>query len=60
MGRDPEQSVVDAGCRSHRWRNLYLVDGSVFPSSGGGESPSLTIEALGLRAAEQIRSRSRA
>jgi choline dehydrogenase-like flavoprotein len=55
MGRDPEQSVVDADCRSHRWRNLYIVDGSVFPSSGGGESPSLTIEALGLRAAEHIR-----
>ncbi len=54
MGRDPEQAVVDADCRSHRWRNLYIVDGSVFPSSGGGESPSLTIEALGLRAAGHI------
>jgi len=57
MGREPEQSVVNADCRSHRWHNLYIVDGSVFPSSGGGESPSLTIEALGLRAAEHIRSR---
>jgi choline dehydrogenase-like flavoprotein len=56
MGRDPEQAVVDANCRSHRWRNLYIVDGSVFPGSGGGESPSLTIEALGLRAAGHIRS----
>lgn len=55
MGHDPTRSVVDAGCRSHRWRNLYIVDGSVFPATGGGESPSLTIEALGLRAAEHIR-----
>ena len=54
MGRDPERSVVNADCRSHRWANLYIVDGSVFPSSGGGESPSLTIEALGLRAAAHI------
>ena len=54
MGRDPERSVVNADCRSHRWANLYIVDGSVFPSSGGGESPSLSIEALGLRAAAHI------
>jgi choline dehydrogenase-like flavoprotein len=57
MGHDPEHSVVNADCRSHRWANLYIVDGSVFPSSGGGEAPSLTIEALGLRAAEHIRIR---
>ncbi len=57
MGHDPAQSVVNADCRSHRWRNLYIVDGSVFPSTGGGEAPSLTIEALGLRAADHIRTR---
>ncbi|MDH3527791.1 MAG: GMC family oxidoreductase, partial [Gammaproteobacteria bacterium] len=54
MGRDPEDSVVDAYCRSHRWRNLFIVDASVFPSSGGGESPSLTIEALALRTAKYM------
>ncbi|HLT25615.1 MAG TPA: GMC oxidoreductase, partial [Zeimonas sp.] len=37
-----------------RWRNLYIADASVFPSSGGGESPSLTIEALAIRAADAI------
>jgi choline dehydrogenase-like flavoprotein len=42
MGNDPESSVVDAFGRSHRWRNLWIADGSVFPSSGGGEAPSLT------------------
>lgn len=49
MGDDPATSVVDKFCRSHRWRNLFVVDASVFPSSGGGESPSLTIMALALR-----------
>jgi choline dehydrogenase-like flavoprotein len=55
MGVDPSASVVDPHCRSHRWRNLFIVDASVFPSSGGGESPSLTIEALAIRAGEHIR-----
>jgi choline dehydrogenase-like flavoprotein len=49
MGHDPAQSVVDPDGRSHRWRNLFICDASVFPSSGGGEAPSLTIAALGLK-----------
>jgi len=57
MGNDPGSSVVDAfGC-SHRWRNLWIADASVFPSSGGGEAPALTIHALALRTAERIRER---
>jgi choline dehydrogenase-like flavoprotein len=43
------QSVVDPAGRSHRWRNLFICDASIFPSSGGGEAPSLTIAALGLK-----------
>jgi choline dehydrogenase-like flavoprotein len=54
MGRDPRVSVVDPHCRSHRWRNLFITDASVFPSSGGGESPSLTIEALAMRSADHL------
>jgi len=54
MGSDPRASVVDAHCRSHRWRNLFVVDASPFPSSGGGESPSLTIEALAVRAGRHL------
>jgi choline dehydrogenase-like flavoprotein len=53
MGNDPARSVVDAVGRSHRWRNLWITDASVFPSSGGGEAPSLTIQALALRTAER-------
>lgn len=55
MGHDPQSSVVDAFGRSHRWRNLWIADGSVFPSSGGGEAPALTINALAMRTAERIR-----
>jgi choline dehydrogenase-like flavoprotein len=54
MGSDPASSVVNADGRSHRWRNLWITDASVFPSSGGGEGPSLTIHALSLRTAERI------
>jgi choline dehydrogenase-like flavoprotein len=54
MGRDPSASVVDSNGRSHRWRNLFVSDASVFPSSGGGESPSLTIEALAIRSADHL------
>jgi len=54
MGRDPGTSVVDRYGGSHRWRNLFVSDASVFPSSGGGEAPSLTIEALAIRSADHI------
>ena len=54
MGMNPDDSVLDAYGRSHRWRNLFIADASVFPSSGGGESPSLTIEALAIRTAGRI------
>lgn len=55
MGNDPETSVVDNYGRSHRWKNLFIADASIFPSSGGGEAPSLTIEALAIRSAAHIR-----
>jgi len=54
MGTRADDSVVDAAGRAHRWRNLYVSDASVFPSSGGGESPALTIEALAIRSADRI------
>ena len=52
MGNDPDTSVVNPELRSHEVNNLFVTDASVFPSSGGGEAPSLTIEALSLRAAD--------
>ena len=54
MGDDAQTSVVDRWGRSHRWRNLFVADASVFPSSGGGEGPMLTIAALAIRTADRI------
>jgi choline dehydrogenase-like flavoprotein len=57
MGHDPARSVVNAQGRSHRWKNLWITDGSVFPTSGGGEGPALTIHALAIRTADMIAGR---
>jgi choline dehydrogenase-like flavoprotein len=54
MGADSATSVTDQWGRSHDHPNLYIADASLFPSNGGGESPSLTVSALALRQAEHI------
>ena len=54
MGRESGTSVVDAFGRTHEISNLFIADASVFPSAGGGEGPSLTIEALAIRTADFI------
>ncbi len=56
MGADPSTSVVDAECRSHDLKNLFIVDASVLPTSAA-VNPALTIAALALRAGEHIRAR---
>ena len=53
MGDDPRASVVNADCRSWDIRNLWVCDGSVFPTVGG-VNPSLTIQAVALRTADRI------
>jgi choline dehydrogenase-like flavoprotein len=53
MGRDPRTSVVNSDCRTHDVSNLYVVDGSVFPSASE-KNPTHTIMALAARAAEHI------
>jgi choline dehydrogenase-like flavoprotein len=54
MGSDPSNSVVDADCRSWDIPNLWVCDGSVFPTVGG-VNPSLTIQAIACRTADRIR-----
>ena len=56
MGDDPERSVVNAWGRSHDVRNLFIVDGSVWVTSGG-VNPTSTIQALALYIADQIKQR---
>lgn len=53
MGEDPSDSVVDEFGRSHDVPNLFIVDGSVFVTSGG-VNPTSTISALALRSAEHL------
>ena len=56
MGTDPRTSVVNADCRAHDVPNLYVVDGSVFPSASE-KNPTLTIMALAARVADNIAER---
>jgi choline dehydrogenase-like flavoprotein len=53
MGGDPSTSVLDRWCRAHEVENLYIVDGSPFPT-GTGANPTLTIMANAWRVAERI------
>jgi choline dehydrogenase-like flavoprotein len=53
FGDNPENSVLDRYNRAHGIRNLYVVDSSFFPSSGG-TNPALTIAANALRVAEHL------
>lgn len=50
FGTDPATSVLDPDCRAHGIDNLYVVDASFMPSSGG-TNPALTIAANALRVA---------
>lgn len=59
MGIDPATSVVNAFGQAHDVPNLYVVDSSCFVTQGGGDSPSLTIQALALRAAEELAANAR-
>ena len=53
MGNDEEASILTADCQFRGLDNLFVVDGSVFPASGG-VNPSLTIAANALRVANGI------
>jgi choline dehydrogenase-like flavoprotein len=52
-GTDPGASVIDAFNKAHDLENLYIVDASFFPTSGG-INPSLTIAANALRVASHL------
>ncbi|MCX7624354.1 MAG: GMC family oxidoreductase [Thermomicrobium sp.] len=56
FGDDPATSALDPVCRAWEVENLWVVDGSVFPTSGA-VNPALTIAALALRTAEELRRR---
>ena len=53
FGNDPGTSVIDRNCKAHELDNLYVVDASFMPTSGG-TNPSLTIAANALRVADAL------
>lgn len=53
MGTDPRTSVVDAWGRAHDIPNLFVFDGSIWPTSSG-MNPTATIAALALRCADHL------
>lgn len=56
FGHNPADSVLNPECRAHEVDNLYVVDGSFFPSSGA-VNPALTIMANALRVGDHIAAR---
>jgi choline dehydrogenase-like flavoprotein len=56
MGNDPERAVVNGWGRCHDVRNLFIVDGSIWVTSGG-VNPTSTIQALALYIADQMKQR---
>jgi choline dehydrogenase-like flavoprotein len=54
MGTDPERSVVNEWGRCHDVRNVFIVDGSIFVTSGG-VNPTSTIQALALYIADTMK-----
>ena len=54
MGDDPDTSVVNGWGRCHDVRNLFIVDGSTFVTSGA-VNPTSTIQALALYIGDRIK-----
>ena len=53
FGNDPQKAVLDIHCKTYEIENLYVVDGSFFPSIGA-VNPSLTIMANALRVGDYL------
>jgi len=53
MGDDPAKSLLNSDNQAWDVKNLFVTDGSCFPSSGT-VGPALTIMALTVRACEKI------
>jgi choline dehydrogenase-like flavoprotein len=58
MGNDRRTSVLNAYCQTHEVPNLFVVDGSCFPTFPE-KNPTLTIMALAVRTAQYITDKAR-
>ncbi len=54
MGEDPRRSVVNSWCQSHDFKNLFVCDMGVFPSSLGAP-PQITTASIADRTAQYIK-----
>jgi choline dehydrogenase-like flavoprotein len=54
MGVDPKTSVLNPFLQTHDIRNLFVMDGSSFPSSAW-QNPTLTIMALAVRSTDYLK-----
>jgi hypothetical protein len=54
MAASPRMGVVDPTCRVHGVDNLFVASSSVFPTTGAA-NPTLTITALAIRIADNVR-----
>ena len=53
MGTDPKSSVLTPFLQAHDVRNLFVMDGACFPSSGW-QNPTSTIMALAVRSSDYL------
>jgi choline dehydrogenase-like flavoprotein len=58
MSDDSRRGVVDPQCRTHDVENIYIAGSAVFPTSGSA-NPTLTLVALAIRIADQLKARLR-
>ena len=58
MGADPKTSVTDQYCQLHDVKNVFVMDGACFVSSGC-QNPTLTMMALTVRACDHLLERFR-
>ena len=53
MGNDPKKSVLDAFNQTHDVKNVFVMDGASFVSSGC-QNPTLTMMAVTVRACASL------
>ena len=53
MGKDPKRSALNGFCQMHEVKNMFVVDGSAFPTATE-KNPTLTILAMAWRASDYL------
>jgi choline dehydrogenase-like flavoprotein len=53
MGADPKRSALNGFCQMHEVKNMFVVDGSAFPTATE-KNPTLTILAMAWRASDYL------